>query len=618
MRNLTRRAERRALGLLSLTLALGTAGCRDFLSTAPKGELTSANFFQTSDQAIAATNATYNMLRAWPVHVFSWIGMTDIVSDDATKGSTPQDASFLLDLDNLNFDPGNTAFNDTWTGYYQGIYRANVALQNIPGVDMDAGLKARLLAENRFLRAYFYFFLVRAYGGVPLITEPLAPSEFTQPRASADDVYALIESDLTDAIGALPAQYDAADVGRVTKGAAQAMLAEVYLFRKDYQKAYDMATAVINSGQYSLAPDYGEIFTEAGENGPGSVFEVQAVALEAQGGGSQYAQVQGVRGTPNIGWGFNMPSPNLEASYEPGDPRLEATILYPWEMIPDGTGRVVYFNPSMENNRYNEKAFVSPETPSGSGNSGKNIRIIRYSDVLLVAAEAAARLNREGEAQTWLNMVRQRARGGQSVTLGFSPEALAEDIATGVLGLAPGTSRVFVRYVNPSSPAYAAGLRGFDSECAGGSCPVQEVPPVQVLNADLIESVNGRPVTTPQSYFDAVATLAPGSTALLQVLRVKQSAPGSTTTTPMVVTVPAQALLPDVSASGQALLDAIWHERRSELAMEQHRWFDIVREGVAPEAMAAAGKNFVTGVNELYPIPSGEVQIAGLQQNPGY
>jgi hypothetical protein len=272
----------------------------------------------------------------------------------------------------------------------------------------------------------------------------------------------------------------------------------------------------------------------------------------------------------------------------------------------------------MENNRYNQKAFVTPETPGGSGNSGKNIRIIRYSDVLLVAAEAAARLNREGEAQTWLNMVRQRARGGQSVTLGFSPEALSDDIATGVLELAPGTSRVFARYVNPGSAAYAAGLRSFDAQCAGGTCPVSDPPPVQVLSADLIESVNGMPITTTQSYFDAVATLAPGSTALLQVLRVKQSSPESTTTTPMAVTVPAQALLPDVSASGQALLDAIWHERRSELAMEQHRWFDIVREGVAQEAMAATGKDFVVGVNELYPIPSGETQIAGLQQNPGY
>jgi hypothetical protein len=204
------------------------------------------------------------------------------------------------------------------------------------------------------------------------------------------------------------------------------------------------------------------------------------------------------------------------------------------------------------------------------------------------------------------------------VTLGFSPEPMAESIAADVLGLAPGTSRVFVRYVNPASAAYAAGLRDFDAQCAaGGGCPNSTVPPVQVLNADMIQSVNGTPITTLQSYFDALKSLSAGSTAALGVLRVKQSDSGTTTTTPLVVTVKAEALLPDVTAGGQELLDAIWHERRWELAMEQHRWFDIIRQGRAQELMAAVGKNFQPFM-VLYPIPSGETQIAGLQQNPGY
>jgi hypothetical protein len=461
---------------------------------------------------------------------------------------------------------------------------------------------------------------------VPLITQPLAPSEFQQPRASADSVYALIESDLKAAIAVLPekSQYSAADLGRATKGAAEALLAKVYLFQKDYQNAYQYATAVINSGEYSLEPDYARIFTEAGENGPGSVFEVGSVALESGaspingGGGSQYAQVQGVRGTPNIGWGFNNPSPNLEASFEPGDPRLEATFLYAWEQLPDGSGRVVYFNPQIPDFlAFNEKAFVSPDTPGGTGQAGKNIRIIRYSDVLLMAAEAAEQLGKDGEAQTWLNMVRERARGGQTVTLGFSPEEFAESIASDVLGLGSGTSRVFVRYVNPNSAAHAAGLRSFDSQCANGACPNSTVPPAQVLNADVIEAVNGTPVTTMQSYLDALSSVSPGSTVALTVLRVQQPEPGTTTTTPMVVTLKAQALLPDVTASGQELLDAIWHERRWELAMEQHRWFDIIRQGRAQELMAAVGETFQPFMVN-YPIPLSETQIAGLEQNPGY
>src|SRR2546422_8230500 len=178
---------------LCLLAVLGLAAGCDFLSTEPKGVLTTENFFKTSDQAVAATNATYNMLREWQVHVFSWLGLTDIVSDDATKGSTPGDASFLGDLDNLTFDPGNLAFADPWAGYYKGVYRANVAIQHIPDVPMDATLKARLIGENKFLRAYYYFFLARAFGGVPLFTQPLTPDQFIQPRATADEVYALIE-----------------------------------------------------------------------------------------------------------------------------------------------------------------------------------------------------------------------------------------------------------------------------------------------------------------------------------------------------------------------------------------------------------------------------------------
>src|SRR5437016_14173568 len=184
---------------LSVLAVLGLAAGCDFLSTEPKGVLTTENFFKTSDQAVAATNATYNMLREWQVHVFSWIGLTDIVSDDATKGSTPGDASFIGDLDNITFDPGHLAFADPWAGYYKGVYRANVAIQHIPDVSMDATLKARLNRANTFLRAYYYFFLARAFGGVPLLTQPLTPAEFIQPRPTAYQVCPLIAQDLQDA-----------------------------------------------------------------------------------------------------------------------------------------------------------------------------------------------------------------------------------------------------------------------------------------------------------------------------------------------------------------------------------------------------------------------------------
>ncbi|GAB4425944.1 MAG: RagB/SusD family nutrient uptake outer membrane protein [Bacteroidia bacterium] len=482
---------------LLLTGALLIApGCgSDFLDLKPQGQLTTANFFQTEEHAVWATNAVYNHLRAWSVHVFSYIGMTDIVSDDADKGSTPTDANFLLEVDNLQHDAGNLAPQTVWEGYYQGVYRANLAILNIPNVEMDATLQARLIGEGKLLRAYFYFNLVRWFGDVPLILAPLNPDEYKQARTPMAAVYAQIEQDLLDAEAVLPmrSQYTSADLGRVTKGTAQGLLAKVYLTLGDYVQAEAYARKVIESNQYALYPNYSRLFMREGENSSESLFEVQAVALETGGGGSQYNEVQGVRGEPNLGWGFNRPSDALVAAYEPGDPRREATILYPGEVLPDGTARVED-NPDIVNERYNQKAWV-PQHTGGNGNGPGNIRLLRYADVLLVAAEAANENGNTTDALTWLNMVRKRARG-TSVTI-----------------------------------------------------------------------------------------------------------------------------LPDVTVTDQAQLrQRIWNERRVELAMEQQRWFDLVRQGRAAEALTAAGKTFVSGKHELFPIPQTEIDLSGgtLVQNPGY
>jgi hypothetical protein len=605
----------RRLLAFSLTAVLlgGTllAGC-DFLDKDPKGQLTSENFFTTPDHAVQATNATYSMLRDWQVHVFAWLGVTSIASDNATKGSTPSDASFLLEMDNLTFDAGNIAFNGVWSGYYSGIYRANVAIQNIPGIDMESQRQTRLLGENRFLRAYFYFFLVRAYGGVPKITAPLKPSEFdTQTRASQDSIYALIERDLEFAIDALPSrsQYSASQKGRVTQGAARGLLAKAHLYQEEFDAALQHAEAVINSGEYSLLDDYFTIFRPEGEFSSGSIFEVNNAALEAGGGSSQYPQVQGVRGTPSLGWGFNQPSPDLEQSYEPGDPRQQATILYPWETTPDEAKAPVHINPNIPNQRYNEKAQAPVNTPGGSGNSTVNIRRLRLADVMLIAAEASARTGNEAQARDYLNQVRERAREGRSVTLGITPEQMATELAT-TLGLSD-DGHVFVRYAKP--PAAAAGVETFRSSFREGGSPL----PVQVETAHVIEAVNGTAVTTTEEYVNALEAVSPGETVTLDLLSVSQDAAGSTSTQDVSVDVTAQPLLPDVQSSGQQLLRDIWHERRVELAMEQHRWFDLIRQGRAQEVMADLGKDFQDR-HTLYPIPQSEIDLSGIEQNPGY
>ncbi len=484
------------ISLLAGILAFSGCG-EDFLEKSAPGQLTSENFFETEEHALLATNAVYEHLRDWQVHVFSFIGLTDIISDDADKGSTPNDASFLREIDNFTFDAGNTAPTGVWSGYYQGVYRANSAIQNIPEIDMDPELRARLVGECKFLRAYYYFNLVRWFGDLPLIIEPLSPEDIRLPRDPADAVYAQIIQDLEDAVASLllKSEYPSSELGRATKGAAKGLLAKVYLTRGDFQSAEQLALEVINSGEYGLMDNYAQIFTPDGENGIESVFEVQAAAFDPALAGSQYNEVQGVRGTPNLGWGFNRPSDDLIAAYEPGDPRREATILYPGEVLPDGSD-IVQDNPNIVNERYNQKAFV-PDHPGTNGNGPGNIRRLRFADIILMAAEACNENGKTDQALMYLNMIRDRARGNR--------------------------------------------------------------PP---------------------------------------------------------------SILPEVTETNQGVLrELIWKERRIELAMEQHRWFDLLRQGRAAEVMLAVGKeNFTPGKNELLPIPQSEIDLTegSLVQNPGW
>lgn len=482
--------------LSTFCFLLLSVGCGDeFLEKAPLGKLTAENFFETEQHAVLATDAVYEHLRDWLVHVFSFIGMTDIISDDSDKGSFPNDGAFLLELDDFSFTSSNIAPAGVWEGYYQGIFRANLAINNIPGIDMDPDLKERLIGECKFMRAYFYFSLVRWFGDVPLILTELTQDEFKQERTPIDEVYEQIIQDLEDAIEALPerSQYASADLGRVTKGAARGILAKVYLTRQDFVNAEELAMDIIESEEYQLHPDFAGLFTLEGENSPESIFEVQAT--EGRINSSQYNQVQGVRGTPNLGWGFNRPSDDLITSFERGDPRRDATILYPGEVLPDGSA-VVEDNPDLVNERYNQKGWA-PLATSGDNFEGQgNIRRLRYADILLVVAEALNENGKTQDALIYLNMVRTRARGNRPPTI---------------------------------------------------------VPEVTETNKDELRKI-------------------------------------------------------------------IWKERRSELALEQHRWFDLQRQGRAAEVMQAHGKNYVSPKHDLFPIPQVEIDVSGgsLTQNQGW
>lgn len=497
---------KKLLSFSALLLLLFASACqKDFLDRQPPNELTFDKFFQTAEHAVLATNAVYEQLRSFDCIALGYLGCTDIISDDADKGSVPDDQPPLADIDNFTFDAANINFSAVYAGYYRAIARANVAIENIPKIDMDAQLKARLVGECQFLRAYSYFLLVQWFGDLPIITTTLTTEEYyAQTRRPVAEVYAQIESDLLAAEAVLPEkdEYPSQDLGRATKSAAKGFLAKLYMVKKDFVKAEQYCMEIVNSNRYSLMPKYADVFVQAGENGPESIFEIQAVALPTQQaagpGSSPYNMVQGVRGTPNLGWGFNRPSDDLVLAYENTlDPRRKATIISEGDILPDGT--VVQDNTQILNARYNKKAWV-PNHPGLQDNGPGNIRVLRYADILLLAAEALNENNKAGEALPLLNEVRKRARD--------------------------------------SSP------------------------------------------------------------------------------------VPLPGLLPDVTTTAQSeLREKIYRERRVELAMEQHRWFDLLRWGRAAPVMHAAGKiNFMPGKHELLPIPQTEVDLTDgqIRQNPGY
>jgi len=296
-------------------------------------------------------------------------------------------------------------------------------LDNIPGIDMDATLKERYLLEAKFLRAYSYFRLVRAFGDVPLkLNVPKDASEFNIPRTPKEQVWAAIEQDLTDAAGGLPDSYAGADVGRATQGAAFALHAKVamYLAASDPARWNDVKTftdEVINSGVYSLFPDFEKLFRTENENSSESVFEIQCALLPSNtdASNSQYSQVQGVRGVTGGGWGFNVPTTDLVNAFEPGDPRLNATIIFAGTTTAEGD----MIPSTAANPMYNYKSYVPFSMYVTGFNEGcqQNVRVIRYADVLLMNAEANNELNNTSEALTSLNAVRARARGGNNSVL---------------------------------------------------------------------------------------------------------------------------------------------------------------------------------------------------------
>ena len=319
--------------LLFSVIALIVASCKKYLSVDPPYAQDAENYFQTPDDFDRALTGAYDMLQGSFMSL--WIG--EIASDNSIAGGeSVNDSQGLHQIDNMTHGGVNNELRNIMRWNYTGITRVNYIMENKDNIDFPE--KQHILAEARFLRAYYYFELVKFFGDIPLIIDERLGIEEAQqlPRAPKADVYAQIEEDLTFAVSILNPV--AAQKGRATKGAAQALLGKAYLYQNKYTEAATILDEIRNSGLYSLIPNYGDLFSVSNENNSETVFDVQYTGLEGGGygcliclEGNAAPGFQGIRqyNGPVYGDGnsYNLPTQELYNAFSPIDPRRGHTIL---------------------------------------------------------------------------------------------------------------------------------------------------------------------------------------------------------------------------------------------------------------------------------------------------
>ncbi|QGW26831.1 RagB/SusD family nutrient uptake outer membrane protein [Phnomibacter ginsenosidimutans] len=359
-----------------------------------------------------------------------WLGIQNFRSDDSEKGSSASDgADWGVIYDQFQYVKDHWSNTVYWDHHYTLIGAANTALQIADSLQLNDPASQINRAEARFFRAFAYFDLVRTFGEVPKIDfRVYSATDAQRPKAPIAEIYALIDADLQFAAANLPLNWKNAAgssrfPGRLTKGAAQALHAKTYLARSNWAQGLTLAQAVINSGEYALTSSFAGIWTTAGENNSESIFEIQASigANNADNYSAPNAVHQGVRGSGDwdLGWGWNTPTQELVDAFETGDPRKNATILFSGQ--PDGLyGKVLPDFPTIPRKYWNKKVYPEPSQQTFTGNRQGgwiNQRVLRFADVLLLAAEAANETGNGALAETYLERVRSRARAGDNAIL---------------------------------------------------------------------------------------------------------------------------------------------------------------------------------------------------------
>ncbi len=495
-----KKSKTHVIAILLLT-SLVSIGCNDFLNKVePQGQESSVVFMQEQENAELAVIGMYNMLSFcrgsgpdgdWvDNHFDSYFG--SMMSDDSEKGSQPADnPNGLTQLTMYQLTTSLAVNKFFYIHGFWGISRANFVIDNVTDANFDPNVKKRMLGEAHFFRAYYYFYLLQHFGGMPIFRSSVVASDFGNvPRSSYTETMQFIIDELKEAEDLLPNRedYTPSDLGRASKGSARGMLARVILYRlgtdpecsSTWQDLYNVTSTIISSNSYRLLPNYATLFEEVtdADYRRESLFEYTGKDGSQNSGMVLPWFFEGNRGFGS-GWGFNQPTQDLVDAFDKTDPRLSNTVY--------GMGYnngILYGVPSPFPDRTGQMMtnYYSRKTATYGGESGRDallygttkaMFVIRYADVLLMHAEAAYYLQKEDEARQRVNEVRKRARES-SYCQGY------------MLG-------------DPRAYTY--------------------------------------PSTTPN--------------------------------------------IPDLdnTVTGQALLEAIWHERRLELAMENLRTFDLIRTG---------------------------------------
>jgi len=409
---------------------------------------TTQTFWKTSSDAVRGTNAVYEALQLDGSYMRFANTSPDLRGDD-TKADSPWGE--MTDAGKFNLPATSLQVSLLWKVFYEGVYRANQVLENVPDIQMDDNLKSRLLGEAHFLRGLFYFHLLKFYHNVPLILKTAqSQDDYFVAQAPPDSVWAQIEKDFQAAIPALPETYSADNVGRATKGAAEAYLGKAYLFNQQWSKAADQFKKVIDSGIYGLVSNYRDNFTTDNENNKESIFEVQFsrdVGGTAIGWQSPprpdwgQTQARSITYAPTgFGWADIEPTRTLFNQFQQDttvngnpDPRLRASIFYnyPGETVYGVPFKQAY--PGADTTNIFWRKYES-DTPGGSeidARSGINIRLMRYADVLLMYAEAENNMGNTPVAYTYVQKVRDRANMPDLsvVKPGLSQQQMQDQIA---------------------------------------------------------------------------------------------------------------------------------------------------------------------------------------------